>query len=154
MKIFEIVTEADSAYEKGKAFGQRLVSPSQWIKPDADSTYEKGKDFGRKLVTPSEWFKSNKSSPDAEVDDKPKKQTPTKIESNKVKDVVNSLLRDEPRYNEDIKLLKTLYSQLQDGSYTTTIDKSALMQSIKTAYSGGQLSNDDKTMLSKFAATL
>jgi hypothetical protein len=134
MKIFEIVLEADSTYEKGKA-------------------------FGRRLVTPSEWFKKNNSD-ETEPELEPKnnssqiKQQSVDINPNKLKDVVNSLLRDEPRYNEDIEVLKTLYSQLQDGSYTTTIDKSALMQTIKTAYSGGQLSKDDKTMLSKFAATL
>ena len=137
MKIFDVIVEAD--YEQGKALGKRLVSPSQWIKPEAGSKYEKGKDFGRKLVTPSEWFKSNKTDND-EPEAAPEKKTSTvskEIQPNKLKDVVNSLLRDEPRYNEDIEMLKNFYSALESGKYNTSLDKSALMQTIKTAYTGG-----------------
>lgn len=129
MKIYEVIVEADSAYEKGKAFGQRLV-------------------------TPSEWFKSNK---DDFQEPTPKVQEPrksTEINNGELRNVVNSLLRDEPRYNEDLSLLKNFYSALNTGKYTTSVNSSELMQSIKTAYKGGQLSEKDKKVLSNFVTTL
>jgi hypothetical protein len=129
VKIFEIITEADSAYEKGKAFGQRLVSPSQWFNSDNSSDDE----------------------PET-VQDKPKK--PVEVNPNRLRDTINSLLRDEPRYNEDIALLKNFYTELETGKFNTSVDKSALMQSVKTAYTGGQLSQNNKKTLVDFVATL
>lgn len=129
MKIVEVIVEADSAYEKGKAFGQRLV-------------------------TPSEWFKFKKQDEPAKQDNVLPTAPSREIKGNKLRDVVNSLLRDEPRYNEDIRLLKNLYYALQSGKYTTSVDASELMKTIKTAYKGGQLSEKDKQVLSSFLTTL
>lgn len=136
MKIFEIIVEADSAYEKGKAFGQRLVTPSEWFKSNKDLD----KDSTATVQEPS--VKAQKTV-----------QQPI-INTGNLRNVINSLLRDEPRYNEDLSLLKNLYSDLKSGNYVTSVNTTDLMQTIKTAYKGGQLSEKDKKILSDFVTTL
>jgi hypothetical protein len=129
VKIVEVIAEADPAYEKGKA-------------------------FGRRLVTPSEWFKSNKQDTVPTKDVTPTPTSSKEVNTGQLRNVVNSLLRDEPRYNEDLQLLKNLYSSLKTGKYNTSVNATELMQTIKTAYKGGQLSEKDKKVLTNFLTTL
>jgi hypothetical protein len=158
MKIHEVLSEAGE-FDKGRAFGKRLVSPSQWIKPEAGGTYEKGKAFGKKLVSPSQWFKgSNSSSPDEEPEPekklKPKStsvQAPS-VDMDKVKQITTNVLRGEPQYKEDLAVLARFRAGLDNGSIQVNVDSTELSKTVKAIETNTALTAAQTKLLQDFSS--
>lgn len=153
MKIFEIVREANE-YERGKAIATRILSPSQWIKPDPDGAYEKGKAFTSKLMSPSQWFKSDKSNSDSVEKSKEKPAPATTVNLNSVKRILNSILRGEPRYQEDVRILSQLRSKIKSGSIEVSVNADQLSQALKTIINNDQLSDDQNKLIKSFSDSI
>ena len=158
MKIHEVLSEAGE-FDKGRAFGKRLVSPSQWIKPEAGGTYEKGKAFGKKLVSPSQWFKgSNSSSPDEEPESekklKPKStsvQAPS-VDMDKVKQITTNVLRGEPQYKEDLAVLARFRAGLDNGLIQVNVDSTELSKTVKAIETNTALTAAQTKLLQDFSS--
>ena len=152
MKIHEVLSEAGE-FDNGRAFGKKLVSPSQWIKPEAGGTYEKGKAFGKKLVSPSQWFKgSNSSSPDKEPELKPKStsvQAPS-VDMDKVKQITTNVLRGEPQYKEDLAALARFRAGLDNGSIQVNVDSTELSKTVKAIETNTALTAAQTKLLQDF----
>lgn len=157
MKIYEVLSEAGE-YEKGKAFGKRLVSPSQWIKPEAGGSYQKSKDAMTKLFTPSQWFKGSGSNSDNSLDEpettaKPKTKTavqsPT-VDMDRVKQITTNVLRGEPQYKEDLAVLASFRVGLDNGSIQVNVDSTELSKTVKAIETNTALTAAQTKLLQDF----
>jgi hypothetical protein len=151
MKISEILVENE--YEKGKSFATKLLSPSQWIKPDPTGEYEKNKAVGSKLLSPSQWFKSDKSAT-ADVDEKSKEKSTPTVNLDSVKHILTSVSRGEPRYATDIKVISQLRSKVKDGSISVSVDSQELTSALKSVINNDQLSTDQIKIIKAYADSI
>jgi hypothetical protein len=153
MKISEILVENE--YERGKDFGTRLVSPSQWFRPKTGGQYQKGKDLGSKILSPSQWFKSNKSS-EVDVDSSKEKSKPVEPTFNlsNVKKILNSIVLGEPRYPEDMKVISQLRSKIKNGSIDVSVKSDDLNLALKSVIGNIQLSSDQIKLIKAYADSI
>lgn len=157
MKIYEILSEAGE-YEKGKQSAARLMTPSQWIKPEAGSSYQKSKDAMTKLFTPSQWFKGSGSSGDdaLEKPDTPTKSKtaaqPTTVDMDKVKQITTNVLRGEPKYKEDLAVLAGFRAGLDNGSIQVDVDSTELSKTIKAIETNTALTAAQTKLLQDFSS--
>ena len=157
MKIHEILLEADE-FDKGRAFGKKLMSPSQWIKPEAGGSYEKGASFGQKLLSPSQWFKGSDSSssdeePEPEKKSKPKSTTSVQapsVDMDKVKQITTNVLRGEPQYKEDLAVLASFRAGLDNGSIQVNVDSTELSKAVKAIETNTALTAAQTKLLQDF----
>lgn len=157
MKIYEILFEAGE-YEKGKQAATRLMTPSQWVKPEAGGSYEKSKDAMTKLFTPSQWFKGSGSSNDDSSDEpetttKPKTKTavqsPT-VDLDRVKQITTNVLRGEPKYKEDLAVLASFRAGLDNGSIQVNVDSTELSKTVKAIETNTALTAAQTKLLQDF----
>ena len=161
MKIYEVLSEAGE-YEKGKQAATKLLSPSQWIKPEAGGSYEKSKDAMTKLFTPSQWFKGSGSSSDDSSDEpetttKPKvKTTPTvqstTVNMDKIKQITTNVLRGEPQYKEDLAVLASFRAGLDNGSIQVNVDSTELSKTVKAIETNTALTAAQTKLLQDFSS--
>jgi hypothetical protein len=155
MKIHEVLFEADE-YQKGKQSATRLMTPSQWIKPEAGGSYEKSKDAMTKLFTPSQWFKgsgpsSDDSSDEPETTTKPKTAVQsTTVDIDKVKQITTNVLRGEPQYKEDLAVLARFRAGLNNGSIQVNVDSTELSKTVKAIETNTALTAAQTKLLKDF----
>ena len=156
MKIYEVLFEADE-YQKGKQSASRLMTPSQWIKPEAGGSYKKSKDAMTKLFTPSQWFKGSGSSSDDSSDEPTTAKTKTKtagqattVDIDKVKQITTNVLRGEPQYKEDLAVLASFRVGLKNGSIQVNVDSTELSKTIKAIETNTALTAAQTKLLKDF----
>lgn len=140
MKIYELLSEEDSAYQRGKQAVDKLMSPTKWFSKSPE--YEKSHQKVSKLLTPTAWF-------DKSVDGKPTPQvsTPAKLPGYQIKELLTRTAAGQPLYRQDIQNLKTIYSMVEEKSIKVN-DPKAVMDILKSAYSGKALSKEQAAVLS------
>lgn len=140
MRIHELLSEEDSAYQRGKQAVDKLMSPTKWFSKSPE--YEKGYQAVNKLMTPSSWF--DKSSDEKS---KPQVSAPAKLPGYQIKDLLTRTAAGQPLYRQDIQNLKTVYSMVQEKSIKVN-NPTAVMDILKSAYSGKTLSKEQAEVLS------
>lgn len=160
MKIYEVISEAGE-FDKGQAFGKKLLSPSQWITPKAGGSYEKGADFGTKLLSPSQWFKGSDSSGSDSSDEEPEPEKkskpaagaqPQSVNIEKVKQITQNVLRGEPKYKEDLAVLADFRTGLDNGSVQVNVDSVELSKTIKAIETNTALTAEQTKLLQNFSS--
>jgi hypothetical protein len=132
MKIAEIIVEQDA--------------PD--VLPQVKQDYQKGSKFVDKLLNPAKWFDSGGA--DTKNSAAKKSTAPLKaLQPVVIRDALNAAASGQ-LYNNDIAVLKTIYSGVKSGQYKPA-DPQAVMQSLKTAISGGQLSKEQAALLQDFS---
>jgi hypothetical protein len=123
MKITEILVE-DGEFQRGRAFGKKLLSPSQWFA---------GGDI------PS---KSKSVSP---------VQTSS---ARAVKLTLNKVINGERLYRNDVIALKKIYADLQSNALTTAGDRKQTLAALKSSYNLQPVSSEQKAVLATVAKPL
>jgi hypothetical protein len=118
------------------------------IMPQVKQDYQKGSKFVDKLLNPAKWFDSDGA--DAKKTATKTSASPSKtIQPVVMRDALNSAASGQV-YEKDITVLKTIYSGVKSGQYKPA-DPQAVMQSLKTAIAGGQLSKEQAALLQDFS---
>jgi hypothetical protein len=145
MKIKEVV--AENSYQAGKAFAQKITSPSQWGLA-GDKDYEGGKDFVNKLLDPSQWFQGGGAkSPNEPAAQKSAQQNPNQLNlgnkrSFEVRKSLDNLIRGQ-YFQADVQTAKSIYDQMRAGTFKPSVDIESTMRSLKKVVDGQSLTPDD-----------
>lgn len=130
MKITEIILEQDA--------------PD--VLPQVKQDYQKGTKFVDKLLNPTKWFDSDSTDKKVAPASAPAKKTLSAVT---VRDALNAAASGQV-FNQDIAILKTIYAGTKSGKYKPA-DPQAVMQSLKTAITGGQLTKEQAALLQDFS---
>jgi hypothetical protein len=159
MKIKDIITEQPDSYQAGKAFAQKATSPSQWGL-GGDKDYEGGKAFVNKLLDPGQWFKGGggKAASDTAPTTKKTVQSPDQLDlgnkrSFEVRRNLDNLISGQ-YYAADIAVAKSIYDQMNAGTFKPAIDIESTMRSLKKVVDGQTLAPDDLETFKKLKAAV
>ena len=139
MKIREII----EANTPAPSFGLKSLPVGS-----PDNAYQAGKDFGTKLLSPSQWFKgsSGGNNPDKEKK-QDKETTTTKVAGSG--GIRNSL--EKAQYGTqlngiDVENLKIVYNQLKNNKITSD-NLETDMAAVKAAYDGNNLDQPQRDIV-------
>jgi stress response protein SCP2 len=123
MKITEILVE-DGEFQRGRAFGKKLLSPSQWL--SGGDVQSKSKSVSAVQTT----------------------------SARAVKLTLNKVINGERLYRNDVIALKKIYADLQSNALTTAGDRKQTLAALKSAYNLQPVSTEQKAVLATFAKPL
>jgi len=158
MKIKDVITEQPGGYQAGKAFAQKVTSPSQWGL-GGDKDYEAGKAFATKLLSPSQWFKGGgEKAASAAPTTRKTVQSPDQLDlgnkrSFEVRKNLDNLISGK-YYAADIAVAKSIYDQMTAGTFKPAIDVESTMRSLKKVVDGQSLAPDDLETFKKLKAAV
>jgi len=151
MKISEVLVEVDSA-QQGKAAASRLMSPSQWIQPSKAS--QQGKAAASRLMSPSQWLKGNSNTATA-PQQKTTAATPVGVNTNAVKNVLNSVERSRALTTADYTTIANLRNQIAQGKFKTGFDDNTeLLAALKSLSEKIPLSDQQRKIITDFNSNI
>jgi len=134
MKIREIIEAAPS-------FGLKSLPVG------TDNAYQAGKDFGTKLLSPSQWFKGGgggSSNLDKEQDKE--KQVTTQTSSKQYQDSLEKAQFGTTLNTVDVQNLKVIYGKIKTGEIASD-DAEKDMAAVKAAYDGYNLDQPQRDVV-------
>jgi hypothetical protein len=114
-----------------------------------DNAYQAGKDFGTKLLSPSQWFKGGSSGSggnlDKEKQDK-EKQDITQPDSKQYQDSLEKAQFGTTLNTVDVQNLKVIYGKVKSGEIASD-DAEKDMAALKAAYDGYNLDQPQRDIV-------
>lgn len=127
MRIQEILSEAPSSFQQGKAAMNKVMSPTKWLDgTEFKAGYDKGRNVMNKVLTPSRWFEKGADS------------SPKKIQPQVIRQALINAAQGKPLYQSDVAALKSAQESAPDA---------ATIQAVKMAYTGKPLSKEQQQLL-------
>jgi hypothetical protein len=114
-----------------------------------DGEFQRGREFGKKLLSPSQWF-SGSDTPSRSKAVSPVQTTSARA----VKSTLNKVIKDERLYRNDVIALKKIYADLESNALTTVGDRKQTLAALKSAYNLQPVSPEQKAALATFAKPL
>jgi phage repressor protein C with HTH and peptisase S24 domain len=132
MKIREII-------EAAPAFGLKSLPVG------TDNAYQAGKDFGTKLLSPSQWFKGSSGGNLDKEQDK-EKQVTTQTGSKQYQDSLEKAQFGTTLNTVDVQNLKVIYGKVKSGEIASD-DAEKDMAALKAAYDGYNLDQPQRDIV-------
>ena len=111
-----------------------------------DNAYQAGKDFGTKLLSPSQWFKGGSGGDlDKEKQDKEKQDT-TQPDSKQYQDSLEKAQFGTTLNTVDVQNLKIIYGKVKTGEIASD-DPEKDMAAVKAAYDGYNLDQPQRDIV-------
>ena len=137
MKIREII----EANTPAPSFGLKSLPVGS-----PDNAYQKGKDFGTKLLSPSQWFQgSGGGQLDKQKQDK-QKQVTTQPNSKQYQDSLEKAQFGTTLNTVDVQNLKGIYGKVKTGEIASD-DAEKDMAALKAAYDGYTLDQPQRDVV-------
>jgi hypothetical protein len=137
MKIREII----EANTPAPSFGLKSLPVGS-----PDNAYQKGKDFGTKLLSPSQWFQgSGGGQLDKQKQDK-QKQVTTQPDSKQYQDSLEKAQFGTTLNTVDVQNLKGIYGKVNTGEIASD-DAEKDMAALKAAYDGYTLDQPQREVV-------
>jgi hypothetical protein len=138
MKIREII----EANTPAPSFGLKSLPVGS-----PDNAYQAGKDFGTKLLSPSQWFTGSGggNKPDKEKQDK-QKQVTTQPNSKQYQDSLEKAQFGTTLNTVDVQNLKGIYGKVKTGEIASD-DAEKDMAALKAAYDGYTLDQPQRDVV-------
>jgi hypothetical protein len=137
MKIREII----EANTPAPSFGLKSLPVGS-----PDNAYQKGKDFGTKLLSPSQWFQgSGGGQLDKQKQDK-QKQVTTQPDSKQYQDSLEKAQFGTTLNTVDVQNLKGIYGKVKTGEIASD-DAEKDMAALKAAYDGYTLDQPQRDVV-------
>jgi hypothetical protein len=137
MKIREII----EANTPAPSFGLKSLPVGS-----PDNAYQKGKDFGTKLLSPSQWFQgSGGGQLDKQKQDK-QKQVTTQPDSKQYQDSLEKAQFGTTLNTVDVQNLKGIYGKVKTGEIASD-DAEKDMAALKAAYDGYTLDQPQRDII-------
>lgn len=114
-----------------------------------DGEFQRGREFGKKLLSPSQWF-SGSDTPSRSKVVSPVQTTSARS----VKSTLNKVIKGERLYRNDVIALKKIYADLESNALTTAGDRKQTLAALKSAYNLQPLTPEQKAVLTIFANPL
>jgi hypothetical protein len=133
MKIREIIEAAPS-------FGLKSLPVG------TDNAYQAGKDFGTKLLSPSQWFKGGGGGGNLDKEQDKEKQVTTQTGSKQYQDSLEKAQFGTTLNTVDVQNLKVIYGKIKTGEIASD-DAEKDMAALKAAYDGYNLDQPQRDIV-------
>jgi hypothetical protein len=133
MKIREIIEAAPS-------FGLKSLPVG------TDNAYQAGKDFGTKLLSPSQWFKGGGGGSNLDKEQDKEKQVTTQTGSKQYQDSLEKAQFGTTLNTVDVQNLKVIYGKIKTGEIASD-DAEKDMAALKAAYDGYNLDQPQRDIV-------
>ena len=133
MKIREIIEAAPS-------FGLKSLPVG------TDNAYQAGKDFGTKLLSPSQWFKGGGGGGNLDKEQDKEKQVTTQTGSKQYQDSLEKAQFGTTLNTVDVQNLKVIYGKIKTGEIASD-DAEKDMAAVKAAYDGYNLDQPQRDIV-------
>ena len=133
MKIREIIEAAPS-------FGLKSLPVG------TDNAYQAGKDFGTKLLSPSQWFKGGGGGGNLDKEQDKEKQVTTQTGSKQYQDSLEKAQFGTTLNTVDVQNLKVIYGKIKTGEIASD-DAEKDMAALKAAYDGYNLDQPQRDVV-------
>jgi hypothetical protein len=112
-----------------------------------DNAYQAGKDFGTKLLSPSQWFKGDSSgSGNLDKEQDKEKQVTTQTSSQQYQDSLEKAQFGTTLNTVDVQNLKVIYGKVKSGEIASD-DAEKDMAALKAAYDGYNLDQPQREIV-------
>ena len=134
---------------------REIISEGDWadVARISKGNFNKGYDTVNKILSPSRWFEKGKDDSDTSDTDTPTRSAPVKAApAHMNREVLASAAAGKELLPQDTAKLKALANQVSTGKLKpNNIDHMQLYWSLKTAYQGKPLSDEQKQLLTAFS---